>query len=516
MSAERHEALTLDDASPHTAESTSPRAGARKRSPRPRRGSVRVSEFFHLGRTQPALDFVDVDVHGDVRLYVDPRALRLLPTAWGQECVSLIQNYFQTVIDAIKTGERDRALRLLAVLREPNESHLGLSRGTARGRGMGKALAREVYVALEKSRAVESGLLTVLEDSILLVDGIDRDIVSDIATNIIRGPLIAYTQDVCERYGIAMRDLDSGPLWDPSARAWQGGHYVALPEVGGRRLLLVPKIIVRRRFDYDKDEYFQHYILTHLQDFELGVKSELVQLLRNGTARVTKKSVIGKYGRGKALMTRITREHPEILAQYRTDRDEDPRRPLEHEEIATEAESPQPNWDALLDAVLAVPAGRATADDYHRAVESLLTALFYPSLCHPKLEYPIHDGRKRLDVTYANTAQMGFFSWLATHYPSSNIIVECKNYVADVANPELDQLSGRFSPNRGRVGLLLCRTLEDRDLFVARCRDTANDGRGFIIVLDDDDLRRLVAWRKVPDDEATFAFLKECFDELVM
>ena len=29
-------------------------------------------------------------------------------------------------------------------------------------------------------------------------------------------------------------------------------------------------------------------------------------------------------------------------------------------------------------------------------------------------------------------------------------MVECKNYFCDVANPEADQIAGRFSPNRGQ------------------------------------------------------------------
>jgi hypothetical protein len=37
---------------------------------------MRVSEEFNLGRTQPSLEFVDVDVCGDTPVYVDPRALR--------------------------------------------------------------------------------------------------------------------------------------------------------------------------------------------------------------------------------------------------------------------------------------------------------------------------------------------------------------------------------------------------------------------------------------------------------
>jgi hypothetical protein len=32
---------------------------------------MRVSEYFGLGRNQPTLDFVDVDVVGDTRVFVD-------------------------------------------------------------------------------------------------------------------------------------------------------------------------------------------------------------------------------------------------------------------------------------------------------------------------------------------------------------------------------------------------------------------------------------------------------------
>lgn len=163
-----------------------------------------------------------------------------------------------------------------------------------------------------------------------------------------------------------------------------------------------------------------------------------------------------------------------------------------------------------------VPRGRAAADDYHRAVQPLLTALFYPALAMPKREAPLHGGRKRVDIRYTNVATAGFFAWLAQHYPAAHIFTECKNYDGDPANPELDQLAGRLSPSRGQFGLLLCRRFTDKSLFDARCRDTAHDGRGYIIALDDDDLCRLVEARKTGDANAEFTYLKDRFDGLVM
>jgi hypothetical protein len=149
---------------------------------------LRVSEHFNLGLKQPSLSFVDVDTSGDVRLFISPRALRLLPSAWGDECVALIQSFFNQVLHAIKAGDDSRAIRLLEVLKEPNETHLGLSKGGSRGRGLGSGSARDVWHALTESAAAKSGLLTDLEDTVLMIEGISVDIVSDVVTNIIRGP----------------------------------------------------------------------------------------------------------------------------------------------------------------------------------------------------------------------------------------------------------------------------------------------------------------------------------------
>jgi hypothetical protein len=97
-----------------------------------------------------------------------------------------------------------------------------------------------------------------------------------------------------------------------------------------------------------------------------------------------------------------------------------------------------------------------------------------------------------------------------------HVFVECKNYGSEIGNPELDQISGRFSPSRGRFGILTCRSFENKGLFVQRCIDTAHDDRGFVIPLDDDDLCELVDIKKARDELREMRFFKERFDRLIM
>lgn len=482
---------------------------------RANRRTQRVSQIFSLGRSQASLDFVDVDILTDTRLFISPRALELLPDDLGDECVSLVQNFFQTVLDLIKAGKDAEAEKLLATLKEPNETHLGLSRGKSKGRALGEGSAHLVWRALSRSAAARSGLLRDLEDTVLLIAGVGVDIISDMTTNIIRGPLISYTQRMAAQVGIPLEDgVDSGPLWDPGQRQWFS-RYEKLPMTKEGKLLLVPKAIVRADLQYRADKYFRHFILTHLRQVELEANSGLVEVLKNGRSRVTKKALIQKYGKGKKAIVEQTLANPQILDQYRKVIAKEDYSPLSLDQISDIENSAAPDWDALLDAVLSIPSGSADATRYERASEALMTALFYPDLTNPLMQYPQHDGRKRVDIRYTNMARDGFFKWLAAHYPSSQIWVECKNYTDDIANNELDQLAGRFSPGRGQIGILVSREFKNKALFLKRCRDTADDGRGYITTIDDDDLRALVKYRKETDFYQQWELLQDRMEKLL-
>ena len=121
------------------------------------------------------------------------------------------------------------------------------------------------------------------------------------------------------------------------------------------------------------------------------------------------------------------------------------------------------------------------------------------------------------DISYTNLASQGFFDWVhrIQRAPAPNVFVECKNYGSDLRNPEIDQIAGRFSPLRARLGLLVHRGFGDKSRLIQRCRDTALDSRGFVLPLDDDDLARLADERRRAPDSVTFTLLRQRFDELI-
>jgi hypothetical protein len=476
---------------------------------------VRVSQYYGLHLTQPFLDFVDICLDTDIPVFVNPIAIRALRSPWGHHCASLVQGYFSHVLALVKSRNTQQAQLLLSNLRERNEFHLGFSRGPSRGHAFGTKSAASVWAALSNSAAATTGLLKDLEDTCLLIDGIGPDMISDALCNILREPFIAYTQDMCRYYGIPLvQGVQSGPIWSAATRSWASAP-VDLPIARKQKFILVPKVLVRYRTRFSYSNYYTHYLLPEMQNEELSAPSGLVTLLKDRTRVVYKKSLRRRYGSSKQSVVNATNKHPHILAKYKADIEKSAPPPLGHKDLAEIEGTQQPNWDQLLAQLAEINPGIQDAPAYETVIEKILSAAFYPSLCSPTKQYEIHNGRKRIDITYRNEAQAGFFYWLALNYPSALVFVECKNYGREVGNPDLDQLSGRFGPSRGQVGILICRDIKDRDRLKARCADTARDHRGYIIVLTDADIVAMIHELKSGGKSAEFEILRQQFEELI-
>jgi hypothetical protein len=249
----------------------------------------------------------------------------------------------------------------------------------------------------------------------------------------------------------------------------------------------VPKASVRWSLAFSHQEYYNKFVLEFLQAENLRQDTALVEILRNGRRRVTKKSLMEVHPLAKTFLAEFSEQNPQVLENYK--RILSVSNGLRNSELDEELDEPA-FAQALIDSLAQINPGNATATQFHSFMVGTLEFIFYPDLIYPVREDEINEGRKRIDISYTNNASTGFFFRRRTESRAnaSKVMVECKNYQKEMANPELDQLAGRFSDTRGRLGFLIGRSFDNRHRFIARCRDTAKANNGFIIALVDRDI----------------------------
>ncbi|NNH19683.1 Uncharacterised protein [Bordetella trematum] len=469
---------------------------------------ARISEYFNLGKTQSELDFVDVFTDRDIRLFIDPYAVSLLPGKWSQDAHGLLMTFFQKVIDSIRSNRAPDARELLSHLSEPEETRLGMTREGSDGAGVGPAQAAAIYQALAKSSAVKHGFLNALEECELMIPGVGQDKISDLSTNIIRSKLIEYTNEQCLLHDIPTQNVAAGAVFSQDSHTWEG-VYADLPIVNGASLLMVPKAIVRFRSLYDHQQYYRQFVLNYLRAEALSAGSSLVRALKNGKRVVYKKDLQAEFPCSKEFLFEFSQKRPEVLEDYRESLK---RLHAKGQKSLLSTEDQAEVAAALRQSLRNIPVGTDAATQYHRLMIGVVEMVFYPQLIRPVKEREIHQGRKRIDIVMENAASEGIFLRLPNvrRVPCAYVAIECKNYSSDVANPELDQLAGRFSFQKGKVGFLCCRNINNRELFLERCRDTFRDDRGLIVLLDDqvvDELLSLIERHRRDDLDARISEL---------
>lgn len=397
-------------------------------------------------------------------------------------------------------------------LHEPFETFLGVSSETPKGRGVGRKQASQMIQAIKSSEAYKTGLLTDLSEMALYIDNFDRDKISDLTTNIIRKHLVKYTQQQCDLYGINLNEYNGPPLWDAQRRNWVS-QKVELPHIENNPVILIPKYIVRRRLSLDSQEFYNKQITDFLIAEHMRANSSLVSVLKGGRRKVYKKDVRAKYPKSKKMIAEIIKQNPWMFDFYKklakdtgmmvNFADDDP-------SIAEVCRG-------LSAKLRSIPPGKDHADNYHQIAMGMLTTCFYPSITHPHKEWEINSGRKRIDIVYTNAADTGFFAHRrdATNTCATMVIIECKNYTKDIVNPEIDQLLGRFDNNRGKFGIVTCRSVDSPKVLLDRCRDLAKTGRGYILTLTDKDFDLILDAKSKADETFIEGLLQKKFRELI-
>ncbi|WP_091465467.1 hypothetical protein [Paenarthrobacter nitroguajacolicus] len=214
---------------------------------------MRVTAKFNLGLTSAQVDFLDVDVFEDNRLFVDPAAIAIAAAAgdpWARSADKRICDFFDFILKCLPAPKLHTVgEEALSQFHEPRETRLGMSKSGFDGAGTGPELGQRMWKALLGNPLCTVGvaLLKRVEDIALFVDDVSNDRISDLTTRIIVEDLIQFTQDQMKLYpGLAASSAKHTiQVWDPLGTAWTTMRadlpHVSRPGHTDKPLLLVPK-----------------------------------------------------------------------------------------------------------------------------------------------------------------------------------------------------------------------------------------------------------------------------------
>ena len=450
---------------------------------------MKISEKLHLNKTQFELDFVDIDIDTDLPLFIDSNQIRKYDSEFNAKLSDTMDSFFTYLLNTLSNGMDEKAKYLCSHLSEINETHLGLSKGISQGKGVGPISAIKIFEGLKNSQAIENGVLENIEDLRVLVHGFDKDMLSDMLTNILKKHLLDYTIEQCKLLNIELtQNVPSGYFWNEKTCQWEN-EYTNRLVIDNMPILLVPKKIVNFSLNGSSGQYRQHFVLNFLQEENIKNRTSLVQQRKKSKELfVTKKDIVkSEPTMDKDYLSNFTMKYPDIFQKFKKETLSNsksmPGNILDTIDINTVC-------NTLLDNLKKIPSGSNNASDFHNLMIGIFELLLYPNLIKPTKDLEINEGRKRIDICFTNVSENGFFTYVPdkVDIPCPLVFVECKNYSKDVTNPELDQLIGRFSTRRGRLGILSCRNIDNEKLFISRCADTYKDGNGLIIPITDNDI----------------------------
>ena len=146
---------------------------------------------------------------------------------------------------------------------------------------------------------------------------------------------------------------------------------------------------------------------------------------------------------------------------------------------------------------------------------NILKWVFEDRLKIPEKEDSIADNTQRVDITFKNNSEKGFFKRLSEGYKliCPNIFFECKNYKEDLRNPEFFQLRCRLNKIRGQFGVIVCRKIVKKENY-EKAQNDALKKEEYFIVLDDEDIAKIVEFKLSESDEKLDEYLEDKFKRL--
>lgn len=279
---------------------------------------LKLYQKFNLNNN---VDFLDVELITDNKLWIDPMMIYMDKSEMGINCCRMIQEYFKSLLDFAIKNDDFNGKKYTNNFREINETRLGYSANEPNGLSGGKNLGYQIYEIIKKSNAVKTNLISDIFDASVMIEGLGIDKLSDFITNIILEQLIAYTQKECKKYNIPMQNVSlKYKMWSSSDNIWKNINSLQLPfdEESNLAIIFIPKKYVEKKLVFSHVSFYNKGMIPYLG--EEAVKNRiygLIRILKYKT--IPHKGKIKKaYPCTRGNVNKFINDHPNVYYDFKT------------------------------------------------------------------------------------------------------------------------------------------------------------------------------------------------------
>ena len=264
------------------------------------------------------MDFVNIDLTKDNKLFIDPLRIRNGKTDFHKNCFAKIERFVEIMINLSQERKFKELIEFIENFYERNETRLGYSIDTMYGKSFGENGGTDLVKQFTKNNIWESGFVEDIFDFMMVIPNIAEDKVSDLITTILFLDLIEYTQNQCEKWKIPTKKVTLDKLcWNSDSETWEK-RKKELPVYRDRAFVLVPKSFVGKDYIFSHEKLYRDVIIPMYKELELKNKeSKFVVRYKNGRVHVLGNKLREEYPCTKYVILDFIKQYDLVYREYK-------------------------------------------------------------------------------------------------------------------------------------------------------------------------------------------------------